>query len=456
MLQEDPPRKTPARKLPAKNVFGYFSEKNMNVVNGLANRVSMKKTGKVTLKSRKKIKVSKGLREKVKKVIAGQDAYGEYNTRIGGLIGYVDPGVSAVTTQQETIQRDTSFCTLAWAGAGALAGSKCWFGGLYTNVAGNATSLSGGQFVFFTPSKILNAASVLWNGKAASQDWDLVAGNFSLNQGFTTGTPQVGSITFPQAGALEIRVINSYARWLIKNTNQRTMRLKIYHCVPKVKYAQSGPLTALVQSSDITDTTTIRRKYSSSTIATGGGTVQSSIFCHPLFEPNKYDQFSNVYTYQKTEINLKPGEEFVHMVQGPKNYTLDYTKLMNSGISEIGSFYKGCSKVCMVSVELDAVSTITAASYTGGQYFAKSAGANPLVINPVSIEIDEVYKLACPKNTGFISIAAAAGTVQTNNLVADRIIYNNFNPAVSTAAASDYQTYNEENPGAVMAESTSN
>jgi len=428
---------------------------NISTTNALAGRAAVRRKGKkVVVKGRKSVKVSKDFREKINKVMQGKDAYGEYYTRQGAAIGYVDPGTGTAFNQlTNAVGRDNSFIYSTWANP-PIAGAKCWFAGVCNNGATNLQPDStGGSFVYFTPLKILNAASVLWNQKTSAADWTVTTNNFSTVTDLATGVTNVGSSTFPQTGSMEVRVVNSYAQWHIKNINQRTVKMKIYHCVSKLKFGDVAPLTCLYNpGTSVVDTATVRAQLSAFPL--GGASIESAIITHPLFEPKRHPNFNQSWKYDMTEITLKPGEEYVHSIQGPKNYTLDFAKLHPDGTSEVGSFYKPTTKCCIVSVELDSAWVTDGAFNDAGQWYQRTGAAAARLINPISIEIDEVYKLSCPKNTGFISRAAAAGTVQSLNLVADRFIYSNFNSAPNTAQT--YTTYNEENPAAAIAESTTN
>lgn len=437
---------------PENIMSGKFS-----VVNAQSNRASVSKKGKIGLRSIKKIKVSKGLREKVQKVIAGENAYGEYYRRYGGMIGMIDfRATVANATPAFPMSRDGNYVYELDNGPNARAGDKVWWGGLFNNTGVNLdkTALTGGQFCYFTPLKLLDAASVLWNGKTSSIDWTTVTGNFSLAISSTTAAPQVGSSQFANAGGIELTVINSYVTWRIKNVNQRSMKIKIYCCVPKQKYGDQGPLTALL-TGPLQDTTGSTRSTLGAGNIASGSNVERTIACHPNFEPKQNTQFNNLYKYEVTEILIKPGEEIQHHIQGPKNYKLDYAKLYQAGTTEVSSFFKECSKLCMVSCEVDTVFfTDTNFQSTGPITTRASAVTTNTVCNQIAIEIDEVYKLSCPGAAGFMTQAGAAGSFQGLNMKVPRKVWANFNGSVSSAQT--YNSFNEENPGAAVPEANSN
>jgi len=442
--------------MPKKGKSQAWSSVRANPINAAAGRATMKrKYGKnEKVRSTKKVKVSKGLREKVKKVIAGENAYGAYHVRYGGMIGYIDPGAFAGNFKQNPYFRDPSFTTSLWGGTAFPAGSKVWFSAHHQNSGTGATAnlTTGGDrvFAYFTPMKILDAASVLWNQKAPSKDVTLVADNFSLATGISTGTPQVGSSQFPVTGPMEIRVINSFVTWRMKNTSQRSLLVKIYHCVPKLKYCDVGPLTILSGPSESLDTATVLKELVATPL-NPGGTLASTLSTHPMFEPNMNPSFASAYKYSLKIINLKPGEECVHSIQGPKNYTLDYNKLHSENETKVGSFFKHTTILPIVSVEVDSVFGSNSASQFTGQYATKTANVNASIVNPISIEVDETYKLSCPQNAGFIKSGTSFGTTQQLNLKTKRVVFANFNTA--PAAADTYSFYNEENVGAAIVES---
>lgn len=438
-----------------------FPEQNMsravkfNPINAQANRMSMKRKGMKNqrVKSTKRVKVSKGLREKVKKVIAGEDAYGAYYTRVGGLIGYIDTGVEVGSSRSYVYGRDSTFIFAAWNGNAHVLGSKVWLSSLCYNSGGSVGSDAGASMTYFTPLKILNAASVLFNQKTPARDPTVVTGNFSLSTTVASGAPNVGSTTFPTTGPLTVRVINSYAVWRMKNVTQRTVIVKVYNCVPKLKFCQSGPLSVLYGTNENVDSSTVRRMMTGTPIP-AGGTQSTAIITHPMFEPKMLPAFNQAYKYSCTVMVIKPGEECTHSIQGPKNYTLDYAKFSAQGDDEVGSFYKDTTVATMCSVELDSTVVASATNANGGPYSNETASLTALMTNFVSIEVDEVYKLTCPKNGGFITQNLAAGGVQTLNLKADRIIMANFN--LATSEAQTYSMFNEENPGAGIVESNLN
>lgn len=457
--------KSKPRVYPKNNMGkGTMGRISTNVINAQAGRASMKRkfTKNEKVKSTKRVKVSKALREKVKKVIAGEDAYGQYNVRYGGTIGYVDPGADTGNTRVTPYARDANFVLSFWGGTTFPVGSKVWFAAHHANIgAGTAANMSSAAdrvFAYFTPLKILDAASVLWNKKPATANPTLVTGNFSLSTGLATGTPQVGSSQFPQTGPQVIKIINSYVTWRMKNTSQRSVVCKIYHCVPKLKFCDKGPLTILAGLSETLDTIvvttpTLIRELNGLPLNLNGS-VASSVATHPMFEPNIDPNFASAFKYSLKIINLKPGEECVHSIQGPKNYTLDYNKLHSEGESKVGSFFKDTTIMPMVSVELDSAFATTGSGQFGGQYYNKTTNAAASLINPISIEVDEVFKLSCPSNAGFIQRSAATGETQQLSLKTKRQLYVNWN--LAPAAADTYTIWNEENIASGIVKNTFN
>lgn len=430
-----------------------------SAINQLAGRAAVKSRGKkVKVKALKSVKVSKGLRDKVKKVIAGTDAYGEYCVRIGGMIGYVDTKQAVANLPiAGLVSRDGAYVYKYDSGPAMKSGNKVWWGGLIKVTTGAfAAPEVRKAFLYFTPAKILDAVSCLFNQKPMLPDWTIPNQNFTYATALSTGAGFVGSSTFPTTGAFKCYVHNAYANWIIKNVNQRTVKLKIYHCVSKLKFNDSGPLTALSRVDGLNDNTNFRSELGSFSSGAGVPIVADTI-CHPMFEPKKHPHFSSSWKYDVTEIVLKPGEEMTHFIQGPKNYELNFEKLLPDGNTEVGAFFKDTTKAIMVSLEIDSVlySPDGTASLNVGQLALKSAaGTTNNITNPISIEVDEVYKVSCPANAGFITTAGVAGTIQSLNLKGNRKLFANFNDVPLDTTV--YTSYNEENPGAPIVESITN
>jgi len=355
----DTPPNTPKKKK-VKSLGRSFAKKNMpritrqNPINQLANRASMKVRGKKNQKvrSQKKVTVSKSLREKVKKVIAGDSAYGAYYQNYNGAVGMIDPGTYSNYAYVQTYGAITQ-CNLMYTGVNIPTGSKTWWSNLHYNAGDGIKSKTYiGNMVYFSPAKILNAASVLFNSKALEENYTNTAGNLSTDYTTATGAPAVGGAGAPNVGTLKVRVVNSYVKWRMKNLSQRTVYVTVYNCTSKLKFTTKAPLEVLRQE-ELTDDSVTTQTFTA--FAQAGGTVQSAVVTHPAFVPGASPAFNSTYKTSKMVMVINPGEECTHSIQGPRNYDLDFAKLHANGSSKAGEIYKDTTVACMVSVQVDPV-----------------------------------------------------------------------------------------------------
>lgn len=441
-------KKTPSTSGGAINTKGKFRSntavKYTSATNMLANRASMKMKGRRNqrVRSTKKVHVSKGLRQKVKKVLEGERMFGQYVTVKSGTIGCYDPGTTATTILN--IYSQGPYVQTAGYFPGQLQAAACryWFGGLFNTYT---NSNRGQEFWYFTPSKVLDAASILWNRKSAQLDFALQPGNLQGKTVIATGIPDAGSGAEPNTRGLRINIINSFVTWKMKNNSQRTLKVCVYNCTSKHKWPGTPPLTALVSAKG-KESTTIDDTVKGVTAPPGLASVlnqDSIVFC-PYASPNTVDAYQCTWKHSKMEMIMNAGETCTHSIQGPKNYEMDFDKMLEGNEDQSGKFFKPTTVCCMVSVEPDlAYNDKNGDSAT---YAWRSNVAGGRVVDPISIEIVETYKLSMPDITGFIDRAQGAGNIQTLNLRKDKRVFANFTANNGVTADVDYNAFNEENP----------
>lgn len=420
----------------------------MNPTNQVAQRSGMKVTGRKNVKSvvgkQHKVHVSKSLREKVKKVIEGQKCYGTYTaTRVGAWALQRGSGVS----------NDYPNTAI---GAYAVARQ---YGRIGTNAANSnsrgwvATLLSGDGFLqgddmnYFTPLKVLDAASVLWNNKAMARDYTLQTGNFKINTNKATGVPVGGAPAAPLAQGQKIHVINSWVKFEIKNVSQRSLEFNIYNCVPKVAAPDRLPFDTFIEGLNVF-------------IDTAAGSNQFKVLNDnldlavgdPNFAPSLVDPFNSTYKYTKMDHVLAPGETCVHYVSGPKNVWYDFSKMYESAVDQGGKLNKHSVGV-FVSIKPDLVFATVgvngSASGSGAGRFWPS-NATPATfqntdLDPLAVEVTEVFKLSMPDDTGFYQQAVTAGAAKSLNLRRPYKAFANFVYG-DVPATLAYQRVDEENP----------
>lgn len=155
------------------------------------------------------------------------------------------------------------------------------------------SNVTNDDLAFFTPARVLDAASILFNSKAPALDYT-TAGNFTL----------------PAAGGGKIHVKNQWVRETLLNNSQHTYHVIRYECMPK-NQTSSQPVTAWIQAIDA-DTTNVKNLGSNSV--------------EVLFtRPSQCSSWMREYAYKATEFEMDPGERKTFTTIGPKK-TYNYAE----------------------------------------------------------------------------------------------------------------------------------
>lgn len=452
------PKVTPKRKgdrlegFPKKKMPKFFGpvnkpatfRKGNSVVNALAGKASMKKRGSSHLKGtkgKKKVKVSTKLKKQIKQVITGEGVYGEFVKMYNGTIGVLQaphgtsPPQSGVSCPDFGAQY---FSYYPDSTNGSTNNMTHWATPLEN---GSGLSVSqytiGKEFVYFTPAKVLDAASVLWNKKTGAQSpWSEVG---NLNTRSSSGVPT--NATFPN---LKIQVRSCHVEFELKNNSQRAVTVVIRHCTPKMKVAPAYPLNTLINglAADVASTGPI--------IA---DTVGAQLYTSPIIPWTAVPNFNNTWKYETVTIVIKPGETCTHTLKGPSNKEFDFSKYTYNGTDFMSSIVKG--SVCAVmSVIPDLVVADNPASVVNRT--SRFIGVDSTVADPISLQIKEVYKLYMPEVVGFTNFAVATGSTQPLDLRQTRKAYLNFGSLNPVEGTQTYVTVDEEQPNTLAAHSNRN
>jgi len=234
-----------------------------------------------------------------------------------------------------------------------------------TGFSAGQTGLSDGIVSFFDPFKVLDAASVLFNGKVANGVKDNANANLFPAQSFV------------------IDVQKQWVRQEYKNNTARRLTLKLWTWEAKSSVAL-GNFAAFWESQLTKDAALAdgRLNVLANTTATLG---QS-----PMFNPGVKKYFK----IMEEDISLEPGKTYVHYVQGPaKRY--DYSKFWNSSVGFLNQ-QKGNKGVCM-ALMLDVTSTSTGGAGVAQRY-TDIVGADAFGL---LVETQYNYVLSVPDQTGF-------------------------------------------------------
>lgn len=442
------------RKVPQKKVM----PKQPSVINKSAYRAAMSVYGKKPkVKKGKKVRVSRKFAQKVKKVNAGNVPYGDYTTVHCGYIGFVVPDTTAANTgvqfENYTAQDGSTQNGISWPGRDIGTYARCCFGILASTGTSPLATLQGTEMLYFTPMKILNAASCLWNRKAPGvRNYATTAGNlvtgFRTDLGFV-GVPQEST---GQNNSLKIEIVKSYVTWEMKNVSQRQVKVIIHELSPKQKFGDNMPLTEVSNLMNFEGDTpnqdqtyTFYNGAASSTISSG-----NYAFTEPAFNLMKIDGLQ--WKGLKREILIQPGETCKHSIQGPSRTTIDFSKFLDGALVTWGKIgIKGYSVACMVEVMLDPQYTAVANDVGYRPTFRQGAGTNKCLNDPIQITVTERFKLRCPNVVGFINptLPVVVGTNQLLNLRKKKIRIDNWSAAQGQSAVT-YSSFNEEIPSSAI------
>lgn len=438
----------------------YASTPHQNPLNAQAKRASKRVKGSSNVKSivhrKKRVKVSRPLRRKIQKVIDGGSFKGTYHTTRFGTIGITTSGTTGVVAGQvnelETMGGYPLQLAFQRHNLDVDGNTRFWFAHPLQNAASSGVAnvlTPGSEWQFFSPLKIVDAASVLWNSKTALENYADQNGNLNTVHTEALGAPLEGTNINPNIKGLKIRIENSYVKFRIKNSSQRSMNICVYNCVPKIKFPALTPLSAF-QTAIGTEADGQDSAYMSATTVNHTQTeTAQALFANPAVQPNMFKGFSSTYKYEMVTIKIAPGETCTHSVQGPRGYELDYSKLYDSGQNQQGLAYKGTTMFVMMSVLPDlaySTSGIVGATQGVTGHFVPGVAANDNVADPISITWDEVYRLSIPEIVGFKTGNLAAGRMQHLNKKLPRRAFGNFTQLVSSDANPTYTAFDEENP----------
>lgn len=425
----------------------------ISVINAQSKRATMKRTGHHKVKSiqgkKKNIKVSTKLRDKIKKVIEEKKAPGTYIKTTTGTVGCTASDSSSADSYIGTVNGVANQIRVipVYNDITGLGGNQVtWWQSLNAHTTG-ATMVDGYDMIFFTPYKILDAASILWNRKAMAQDATITTGNFSTQLDSANLNPK----TTPLRANIHVR--NAYVTFEIKNNSQRPMTLYIRNCVPKTKFVENGPLQAF-QAGVYRDLAIPSGETNGPLVpyAEGSNPNLARYFNDPNLPWSLIDNYKRNWQHETITLYINPGETCRHSLQGPKNMTVNFNDLYKDGNYNIDKFYKKTSAAVVIGVlpdlEFATVLSGERVNQSGRWIHTSSTTLDKRVIHPISIEMKEHFELSMPEQTGFVfPTEKGAGVTQQLQLRMKKYasFFSGYNPAEADMVIPGF---NEENPAA--------
>lgn len=232
------------------------------------------KNTKVKRAARKKVpKTSKLFVAKVQKVLAVKKNTGKFVSHVRGQIPPF-----------------TTYNGGSASGSGASYNEQLPFDTLTDGAGVTQVNAYGASFFrLFSPSRILDVASVLYNGKTATEDWQLTTTNFPVQ-------------------GLKVFVKYQSASITCRNNSCQTKEIDWYECIPKANVISTAlaDFTATL-SREIAD-----GKLNAVTTKTYG------------VGPSLTRNFGTVWKYNKKTMVLAPGQTATIFIKGPSMYTYDW------------------------------------------------------------------------------------------------------------------------------------
>lgn len=351
-----------------------------NVVAQTTGHVSHNK--RVALKKKRTVKVSKSFKEKVVKASLPDSIHGEKTD-------FYYPTFNSVIS---------NFQTVGWGYDSGTVQSEKWS---------------------FLPEYFLDAASVLWNNKAAT------ASSYSLSSTDTLGKDAVTS-----ANTLKFTIKNSFEHYLFKNNTSRGFKIKLYECAPKRPSTRNSTGATITGGTVVNgDALLVPQTYWGNALADdfSEGVNLSNVGNNAMdATPNQSSSFSKGYAIGCTEVFLEPGASYSYFLQGPSNVEFDMAKYFTGTMfMDIQKYSRYLLPVYKSELMVNSV----------GQQFFGRFGHTPTQpgYSLLGCERKLYCSLKMPEQTGFVAGAAfVAG--QKINLTKRRhaYSYNMWNTGTAT------------------------
>lgn len=405
-----------------------FSQMKTNPEKALVNRSAMKVTGKLAIKKApRKAKISAEFRESVKTVLRSAGSSGHYKTIKSGIVGNLIKDLNGGIIGDDMGSTHTALLHPAYT---MPSGSRTLYNALFSWVAGGDSSLIPNTGLnYFTPAKIIDAASVLFNNKRPANPYSSTINNLA-----TTFNIATGANVPTNPGSLKVDIKDSFVKFTIKNCSYRVITMDIWECTPTLKFQNVPALSALA---GLINAQSEVAAGNDTNISYWTGNATSSTLNQNLYYENNIDplycasKIGFPFKWKKRTMILAPFETCIHNIQGPKG-TFDFSKITSfdttapiaSTVYNFNTLMKGWSVSCVISVHGDQI-VQTGGVSTGNRDSHYSTSTNNRISCPVAIEVEETYSIAVPEIAGFISAGGAAGSQQLlNNRKPKLVIWN--------------------------------
>lgn len=311
---------------------------------------------------RKKVKVSRKLRKKVQKVINSNNPDGYYHEVSGSSVACIANGQQVFHPNQQLSE-----------------GQPGWH---------------------FTPTQVLDAASILWNGKTPL-----------INK----STADPGNMS---TETLQVLCKNSWYVCRMKNNSQHTLTVKPVVCRPK-KVVTDNAVTSW--------TAELLNQATNPTGENPRANVITDLYQHPKF----CSGMNRFWSFTTSKIVLEPGQEYTFTVQGPQDRMYKMASCYDANLYKNNQTY-AANIFYLVNGDLQSDSALLPQR-------SANTGAGALLM-----ENSHHYTLEMPEQTGWHEVGPLPNVV-TNDLRRKAVVFHNFMTTGGTATQID-----EDNPATII------
>jgi len=356
------------------------TSRNIKNENGASVRApsATKKTS--VKKNKRHIKVSPVFAKKVKEVLENKELKGVFSERQFGSFAQQFPGGQSVNSD---------------------------------NLVPNSDGY------MFDPNRILDAASVLWNGKTPAVTHALTSSSFS-QQNF------------------KVNVVDSYSDFTFKNNTKHTWTFNMYELLARSNREQAviGSPTAYWAGCIQADRNNGLSLNGNNYYAGFGTYLQTTIGA----KPGMTQSWSTVFKSTHNVVVIEPGQTYNHRVQGPKNTMYDFSKFYVRDV--FNNLAAGKTMALMVVAYPDITSTNTGSGGGVGRY----PHGDFNIGDYICVERYDHYTLSVPEQAGFtFGSSTAPGVVQPLNHRKKVYCHNIYNNGLTPSAGNE-RRIDETNP----------
>nr|UOF80453.1 putative capsid protein [Cressdnaviricota sp.] len=308
---------------------------------------------KVTAKKSKKVKVSKKFRAQVNQVLTSKTCVGTYTE--------ITYALAQLPQNRGGQQHATSCCPNIGSGAGET---------------------------LFSPLEVLDAASVLFNNKTASQDAKATASGLGVSVG----------IDSLDGRTEKIQVLKSSYSIVFKNNTRRTIIMQLYEVTPKNRQnvVEMGSAGSQWYNCMTNEATVPAGSLMTSAINLAGATPNTLYVTPKTCKP-----YMKLWNVERHDITLDPGQTYDHYMEGPTGL-YDFAKYWKPDAT--GSADEFYNHIPSKTRSVFATYRYDIVARAGPDNTAGLPGrwGSDILNEGLYMEYRKYFKLTCPETTGGI------------------------------------------------------